>query len=47
MTGVAPLLIKTAYNFATHPLLTTFLLDSVASDFIVELLEILILMAGE
>ncbi len=35
MEGVAPLLIKTAYCFATHPELSTLLFEDVATELIV------------
>lgn len=47
MEGVTPLLISTAYKFATHPRLQEFLLNETISDFIIHLIEMLVLLCGE
>jgi len=47
MEGVIPLIIKTAHQFATHADLQQLLLDDVKKDFIVELIEVLIILSGE
>lgn len=47
MEGVAPMLIKTAQSFATHPQLITLLENDTCSEFMVQLIEILIILCGE
>lgn len=47
LQGVLPVLIRTAYNFATHSQLLTLLEEDTTQDYICQLLEILIILSNE
>jgi hypothetical protein len=47
MKNIAPILVRTAYNFATHDRMLDMIEEDVTAEFIVHLLEILILLSGE
>jgi len=47
ITGLAPILIKTAHSFATNPNLDKLVQDDNLSEFMVNLIEILVLLSDE
>lgn len=47
MKNLAPLLVNTAYHFAQHTKREEMLENETTSEFIVQLLEILIVLSGE